>query len=260
VNRYYLSSAAIHFSLVGLLLWAPWIKRSNALFIDGFDYYGDGGGGGGGGGKVGPKAETMGQVVPQPVKIPVPAKPAPVQQAERAEEVWNTKNKVKVQPTPAKETPREISVHVGEKTQKETSNVVSLGKKEGETAGTGFDYGGEGPGSGPGVGIGIGPGEGGGSGGGFGGGYGSYLGIMRRRIWSEWTQSAVYGTDRMCVVGLTVARNGNISQIKLEKGSGNADYDNVALRAVRNASPLPPLPVGFSGSEQRFKIAFRLLE
>ncbi len=202
----------------------------------------------------------MGQVVPAPQKIPVPAKPAPVQEAAKAEDAWKVDSKKK--PEPVKETPKPVTpVKIGETETKQQSNVVSRGTKENEKIGEGFDFGGDGKGGkGPGVGIGFGPGEGGGSGGGSGFGFGSYLGILRRRIWQEWTQSPIYGVNQTCVIGLTVGRSGNVSDIKIEKTSGNSFYDNVALRSVRNSSPLPPLPSGFPNPEQRFRIAFRLTE
>jgi TonB family protein len=194
----------------------------------------------------------MGQVVPQPVKMPLPAKPAPVQHEVRGEETWKVKNQ-KDTKVPPKPTSTDETVERGETPQKAQSNVIRLGTSEGAKAGEGnYDYG-AGPGVGPGIGIGFGPGEGGG---GF--GFGSYLRLLRERIWSEWTQSAVIGSKLSCVVGLTVAMNGDTSNIKLEKSSGNSFYDNVAMRAVRNASPLPPLPPNFPRSSQRFNLQFRL--
>lgn len=259
MRRYYGYSAALHFLVIVGILFSPWMWRykGDAIFIDGFDFVGGGGGGTGGGG---PKASQMGQVVPAPQNIPVPEKPAPVRKAEKAEEAWKV-DKVK-KPEPVKAPPKPAPpIPVGEKTQEEKTNIVSRGKSENEKAGEGFDFGGEGKGGkGPGVGIGVGPGEGGGSGGGSGFGFGSYLGILRRRIWQEWTQSPIYGVNQQCVVGLTVGRSGDVTNIKLEKSSGNSFYDNVAVRAVRNSSPMPPLPAGFPNSEQRFRIAFRLTE
>ncbi len=250
MKNYFLSSTAVHAAVLGAFLLFSWIKGPSSpyIMIDGFDFVGGGGGGGGGGG---PKAAQMGQVVPQPVKIPMPAKPAPVQKAQTAEETWKVLNK-QSEKVPVKRETTEVPVERGEKTQGEQSNIIRRGVAEGTTAGNGsFDFG-AGGGTGRGVGIGVGDGVGGGF------GFGSYLRIVRQRIWLEWTQ--VYGSNQKCVVGLTIQRDGNVTNIKLEKSSGDSFYDTVALRAVRNASPLPPLPEGFPKSEQRFRIQFRLIE
>lgn len=249
-------------AFLAVIFLSPWIWRYKGpvMIIDGFDYMPGGGGGGDGGG--GMKKEQMGQVVPAPQQIPVPAKPAPVQQATKAEDAWKV-DKAPKKPEPVKETPKPaVPVQIGEKETKEQSNVVSRGVKDTTKVGEGgFDFGGEGKGGkGPGVGIGFGPGVGGGSGGGTGFGFGSYLSIMRRRIWQEWTQSPIYDVDKICVIGLTVSRSGDVRDIKIEKSSGNSFYDTVAQRAVRNSSPLPPLPNTFPDPEQRFRIAFRLTE
>jgi protein TonB len=254
IRRYLLSSAALHFSLLGFILLSPWFHRSpNVFFIDGFEYLGDGGGGDGKSGG-GMKPDQMGQVVPQPVKIPIPDKPAPIQKAQKAEEEWSVQEKVK---TPVKSTEKtESNIEVGDKKQEEKTNIIRRGiDPNAKTGDGGFDFGPDEGGKGKGLGIGFGPGEGGGF-----GGFSSYLKIVRQRIWSEWTQSAVYGSQQVCIVGLTISRSGDISDIKVEKASGNPFYDSVALRAVRNSSPLPPLPSGLSSTEQRFRIQFRLLD
>jgi TonB family protein len=261
VIRYYRYSIAVHLVFFAMIFLSPWIwrYRGPVMIIDGFDWEGGGGGGSGAGPKPGVKPNQMGQVVPAPQNIPVPQKPAPVQKAEKAEEAWKIDKKNKPVPVAQPKMPTP-SVPVGEKTQEEKTNIVSRGVKDQTKVGEGgFDYG-DGKGKGPGVGIGIGPGEGAGSGGGVGFGFGSYLGILRRRIWQEWTQSPIYGVNQTCVVGLTVTRGGDITNIKLETSSGNSFYDNVAIRAVRNSSPMPPLPSGFPNSEQRFRISFRLTE
>jgi TonB family protein len=263
VLKYYRNSVVVHLIFLSAMALSPWIwhYRGPVMIIDGFDWEGGGGGGGDGGGG-GIKKEHMGQVVPAPQKIPVPAKPAPVQKATKTD-AWKV-DKVPKKSEPTKETPKPVvPTQVGDTDKKEQSNVVSRGTQDNEKAGEGFDFGGDGKGGkGVGIGIGYGPGEGGGSGGGTGFGFSSYVGILRRRIWQEWTQSNTLGmgSNISCVVGLTVNRGGDVSNIKLEKGSGNSFYDNVAMRAVRNSSPLPPLPSGFPNAEQRFRIAFRLTE
>lgn len=251
-RRSLIESCAIHAFLLLALFWAPWFRSSpDVLWLDGFDYQVGGGSGSGTGG--GPKASQIGQVVPQPVKQPIPAKPAPVQKAVKGEETWKVKKEITEKPQPAKVD--DEMVERGEETKKEQSNIVRRGTGQGEQAGEGsYDFGnGTGPGGG-GIGIGFGPG----SGSGF--GFGSYLRVMRQRIWSEWTQSAVYGSKLSCVVGLTVSMTGDVSDIKLEKSSGDSFYDNVAMRAIRNASPLPPLPPNFPKSTQRFNINFKIQE
>ncbi|MCB4756646.1 MAG: cell envelope integrity protein TolA [Elusimicrobia bacterium] len=250
MRKYLLSSAAAHIAFASAILFLPIFNRANNyLFIDGFDYFGGGAGGGGGGGLT---KTQRGQIVPQPVKVPLPPKPAPIQKATKGEEEWRLRGE-KTKAPPAKEPAPETFIERGEKTQKEQSNVVSRGVGTGETAGEGsYDFG-EGPGIGPGVGVGMGDGSG------FGPpGFRSYLRIIRQRIWSEWTQ--VYGSNQRCIVGMTILKSGDVIDIKLEKSSGDSFYDTVALRAVRNAAPLPPLPAGLTRNEQRFRIQFRLID
>lgn len=255
MTRYVLNSALVHAALIAFFLFSPWFRsRPPALLIDGFDYLGSGGGGDGRSAGGGPRPENVGQVVPAPVKVPLPQKPAPVQKATVGEETWKVKNAREKKET--KPVARPADVPRGERTQSETSNIIRRGVDPNEKAGQGgFDFGPDEGGKGKGLGIGFGPGTGGGF-----GGFGSYLRVLRQRIWAEWTQTAVYGSKNMCIVGLTVARSGQIEDIRLEKSSGDGFYDNVALRAVRNASPLPPLPTSFPDSEQRFRIQFRLLD
>lgn len=252
MRPYLLSSTAIHFLILGALLFSPWLRRSSdMILIDGFDYVGEGGGGGGGGGL---KKSQMGQVVPQPVNVPLPSKPAPVQKAQKAEEKWKVKDD-KAVPPKKEETPSP-PLPTAEKAQEEKTNIVRRGTSENAVAGEGgFEFGeGQGPGVGKGVGIGFGSGEGGGF------GFGSYVRIIRERIWREWTQSAVFGSKYSCIIALTVMKDGEVNNITLEKSSGDGFYDNVALRAVRNSTPLPPLPASFTNSSQRFRINFVLAE
>jgi protein TonB len=250
MRRYFLSSAAVHFSAVLILFLAGFFKTSEPLLmIEDIDFVG--GGGGGTTNTSGPKKETMGQVVPTPVKTVVPEKAAPIQKATEAKETWAVKKPKEAPPPPKIEKPE---LEKTEKKQEETTNIIRRGVAPDTKAGAGgFDFG-DGA-KGPAVGIGMGPGEGSGF-----GGFGSYLKVLRQRIWNEWSQTSVFGSNEMCIVGLTVSRSGDVSDIRVEKPSNNPFYDNVALRAVRNASPLPALPSSFPSNSQRFRIQFRLVE
>lgn len=275
MNRYLVQSSLAHAALLAVIIWNPFFRSNDVIWLTP-EFFGDGGGGDGRAGrgsgsggtgitKTGPKAQEIGQVVPKPVQVVVPQKAGPIQKEMKGQETWAVKNIEKSNPTPQtipKTAGEPENIQRGDKVQKEQTNIIRRGVAEGTVAGAGgFDFGVEGPGIGidsTGDGRGIGHGEGVGSGTGSGFGFGGYLKQLRRRIWQEWSQSAVYGHKESCVVGLTVLASGQVKDVKVEKSSGNAFYDQVAVRAIRNSSPLPPLPSGFPGSEQRFRIQFRL--
>jgi len=39
-----------------------------------------------------------------------------------------------------------------------------------------------------------------------------------------------------------IRRDGRLNVLTIDRSSGNAYYDQVALRAINDASPFPPLP------------------
>lgn len=56
------------------------------------------------------------------------------------------------------------------------------------------------------------------------------------------------------MVQFTVSKKGRIESVEIEKSSGNPQFDLAALRAVKEADPLPPLPEGLL--EDPLKIHF----
>lgn len=71
-----------------------------------------------------------------------------------------------------------------------------------------------------------------------------YLTTMKRKIAANWSVPGA-GQARYCVVHFRVSGNGSIDAPSIETPSGNFLFDQAALRAVVQASPLPPLPPGF---------------
>jgi protein TonB len=55
-----------------------------------------------------------------------------------------------------------------------------------------------------------------------------------------------------------IQRDGSIRPPRIEKTSGNAFYDQAALRAIADASPFPPLPQEWSRSSLRVMFRFEL--
>lgn len=73
-----------------------------------------------------------------------------------------------------------------------------------------------------------------------------YLTTVKRKIAANWQ---VPGTSRQaasCRVYFRIRRSGAIDSPAIAASSGNFLFDQAALRAVVQASPLPPLPGGFA--------------
>ena len=85
-----------------------------------------------------------------------------------------------------------------------------------------------------------------------------YYNMIWEKIKKEWTlpEDLPKGkTDLEAVIIVIIERNGKIQKSWFEKKSGNALYDQMAMRAIKKAEPLPPIPKEFS--EDTFEIGIR---
>ena len=86
-----------------------------------------------------------------------------------------------------------------------------------------------------------------------------YVEAVQRRISSNWLQStidpSVSAAPRVVVV-FTILRDGSVTNIQLTQRSNNNSVDNSAIRAVRESSPLTPLPGAYSGSNVNVEFYF----
>jgi protein TonB len=90
-----------------------------------------------------------------------------------------------------------------------------------------------------------------GAGGEFAGRFPWYVDAVRRRISSNWYQSAVDPSVRWApraVISFQVQRDGTIVNVQVLRSSGNDSVDRSAIRAIRDSSPLERLPSEYSGS------------
>ncbi len=70
-----------------------------------------------------------------------------------------------------------------------------------------------------------------------------YLSALNRQVERAWIRPRV-NTKTVVAVHVEVLSQGKVTEIKLEKSSGIAIYDQAALAAVQNATPFRPLPAG----------------
>jgi protein TonB len=84
-----------------------------------------------------------------------------------------------------------------------------------------------------------------------------YLRLIQSKIGERWSppRAAAAGGERVIVL-FEIQRDGQVREPTVEKSSGNALYDQSALRAITEASPFPPLPPEFKASSLRVHFGF----
>lgn len=86
-----------------------------------------------------------------------------------------------------------------------------------------------------------------------------YYNLIWQRIRSVWVlpDEVLRGKkDLETIIAIRVARDGQIVDIQFEKKSGNPYLDESAIRAIKKANPLPPLPPGIEGDKFDLGIRF----
>jgi TonB family protein len=77
--------------------------------------------------------------------------------------------------------------------------------------------------------------------------YAMYIDRMTTKIGSNWFRPPM-NSEALTVVYFVIERNGAIRDARVERSSGNRMFDRAAYRAVVESSPLPPLPIQYTGS------------
>lgn len=105
-------------------------------------------------------------------------------------------------------------------------------------------------------------GFGGDKGGPFGTRFGWYAQIIQRAIGQEWRKELgkVGGvSSRPVVTSFVIHSNGRIDQVAVSQSSGNARLDYSAVRAIRSASPVAPLPPALGRRSVTIEMHFHLV-
>ncbi|MDD5170541.1 MAG: TonB family protein [Syntrophales bacterium] len=80
-----------------------------------------------------------------------------------------------------------------------------------------------------------------------------------RRQWSL-PQGILPKGNVETIINAKILRNGAVTDVGFEKRSGNRYFDDSAVRAVKKASPLPPLPAWIRGNSIEIGIRFHSAE
>lgn len=86
-----------------------------------------------------------------------------------------------------------------------------------------------------------------------------YYAEIWARIRGQWSmpQGILPKGNVETIINVRILRNGAVVDIGFEKKSGNRYFDDSAVRAVKKASPLPPLPAWIRGNDIEIGIRFR---
>src|SRR5437867_4314324 len=73
-----------------------------------------------------------------------------------------------------------------------------------------------------------------------------YLATLRNKIGSRWVPPQGMSGPIRAVIRFRIGRDGQVSMTEVENSSGYVFYDQTTLRALLSATPLPPLPAGYT--------------
>ena len=88
----------------------------------------------------------------------------------------------------------------------------------------------------------------------------AYFRELDERIRSNWTVPGLAPSDSrnlIVQIRITIEQDRKVSNVRMEKTSGNNFFDDSVLRAIHKASPLPVPPEQLRGTEDHYEIGFR---
>jgi colicin import membrane protein len=88
----------------------------------------------------------------------------------------------------------------------------------------------------------------------------AYYAMIWSRIKGRWVLAQSTQEVLETVIDVTILRSGAVTDLNYEKRSGNPYFDESALRAIRKASPFPPLPAGIGEGSIEVGIRFHSSE
>ena len=85
-----------------------------------------------------------------------------------------------------------------------------------------------------------------------------YSAFVQARIKNNWSLPDTLRPKNpvLTVIEVRITRDGGIAHIAFEKRSGNAYYDESALRAVQKSAPFPPLPAEYRRATMDLGVRF----
>lgn len=88
--------------------------------------------------------------------------------------------------------------------------------------------------------------------------FGPYMKAMKKAIQAKWVSPKGFDQKKV-VTAFSIQRDGRITEAEIVESSGSADIDKTAMQALKDASPLAPLPKGSPKHVQiRYKFDYQV--
>lgn len=84
-----------------------------------------------------------------------------------------------------------------------------------------------------------------------------YITQIREALWESWIKRMPTSNTLRCTVKFKILRNGKITNVEIEKSSGNRLFDYAALSSVENVEKFPPLPDDFFENNLTVHVEFK---
>jgi colicin import membrane protein len=88
----------------------------------------------------------------------------------------------------------------------------------------------------------------------------AYARALDEKVRANWTVPELAQKDvgnLIVQVRITIEKDGRVSNVRMEKVSGNPYFDDSVRRAIQKASPLPVPPAQLRGGEDHYEVGFR---
>jgi colicin import membrane protein len=85
-----------------------------------------------------------------------------------------------------------------------------------------------------------------------------YYSVIWSQIREQWAlpEGILPQDDYEAIIAVKILRNGEVAEFDFEKRSGNKYFDESTVKAIKKASPFPPLPEWLQGSSLEIGIRF----
>ena len=83
-----------------------------------------------------------------------------------------------------------------------------------------------------------------------------YITQVRNSLWIEWEKRRPAGNVISALVAFSIARDGKVKNVTVQRSSGDDTYDFAASSAVINAGPFSPLPMYYEKDELTVAVEF----